>query len=63
MVLIFFKTYIFILYLFYKIRCQHSESFKEIILNKYEYELDVYKYGLTLVNLTVYNKFIIIISK
>ena len=51
MVLIFFKTYIFILYLFYKIRCQHSESFKEIILNKYEYELDVYKYGLTLVNL------------
>ena len=51
MVLRFFKEYIFILFLLYKLKCKDSDGLKEIILNKYEYELDVSVFGLTLLNL------------
>ena len=51
MVLRIFKTYICILFFLYEFKCKDSNELKEIILNKYEYELDVSEIGLTLVNL------------
>ena len=47
---IFFK-YIFIIISFFKYKCINSEGFTEIILNKYEYEINVSKYDLTILNL------------
>ena len=51
MVLRIFKTYICILFFLYEFKCKDSNELKEIILNKYEYELDVSEFGLTLLNL------------
>ena len=51
MVLRIFKTYIYILFFLYEFKCKDSKELKEIILNKYEYELDVSEFGLTLLNL------------
>ena len=51
MVLRIFKTYICLLFFLYELKCKDSNELKEIILNKYEYELDVSEFGLTLLNL------------
>ena len=47
---IFFRS-MFILHIFIKLKCENSEGLKEIILNKYEYELNVSRYDLTILNL------------
>lgn len=47
----FFVRNFFIIYFLYIVKCDLSEELKEIILNKYEYELNVSKYDLTILNL------------
>ena len=45
------QFYIFISYFIYKLSCNEPEGLKEIILNKYEYEVNISKYYLTVLNL------------
>ena len=45
-----FKNFLIVCFI-YKFRCDNSERIKEVILNKYEYELNVSKYDLTILNL------------
>ena len=45
------QFYMFISYFIYKICCNKPEGIKEIILNKYEYEVNISKYDLTVLNL------------
>ena len=43
--------YIFIIFSLLKYKCDNSEGLTEIILNKYEYEINVSKCDLTILNL------------